>query len=90
MRSSTTKTPRINDMEYTEGVSAPRETTERQIEGEIMHLPKKVFVCALHNCFPHKYRNGSFSINIEMALQVFKPVREVHRSVKKNLLIKIY
>jgi len=49
-------------MEYTKGVSAPRETTERQTEGEIMHLPKKVFVCALHNCFPHKYRNGSSGV----------------------------
>ncbi|XP_011268508.1 uncharacterized protein LOC105258736 isoform X1 [Camponotus floridanus] len=32
LRSSTTKTPRINNMEYTEDVSAPRETTERQTE----------------------------------------------------------
>lgn len=61
LRSSTTKTPRINNMEYTEGVLAPRETTDHQTEGEIIHLPKKIFVCALHNCF-HKYRNGSSAI----------------------------
>lgn len=32
LRSSTTKRPTINNIEYTEGVSAPRETTEPQTE----------------------------------------------------------
>lgn len=66
LRSTTERvqTSRIGNAEYTEVVSAPRETTERQTEGEIIRLPKKVFVCVLRNYLPK---------DVEMALQAFNP-----------------